>query len=73
LARIDAYMQMAGLKQTALAALLGSKSRASEIMNRKRGLTVEHIFKLNEEWKIPADALVRPYHLAGDGRHRKNA
>jgi HTH-type transcriptional regulator/antitoxin HigA len=31
---------------------------------RKRALTVEMIFKLNEAWGIPADVLVRPYELA---------
>lgn len=70
---IDAYMQMAGLKQAALATLLGSKSRASEIMNRKRPLTVDQIFKLSDAWKIPADALVRPYHLSVEEQRRERS
>jgi len=56
-------MTIAGLKQADLAKLLGSASRASEILHRKRALTMEMVYKLNREWGIPAEALVRPYHL----------
>jgi HTH-type transcriptional regulator/antitoxin HigA len=52
-----------GHTQAELAELLGSRSRASEILNRKRGLTVEMIHKLNTEWKIPAELLIKPYRL----------
>jgi len=44
-----------------LAGLLGSPSRASEILSRRRALTVEMIHKISDAWKIPADLLVRPY------------
>jgi antitoxin component HigA of HigAB toxin-antitoxin module len=44
-----------------LAELLGSRSRASEVLSRRRALTVEMIHKIGEGWKIPADLLVRPY------------
>jgi HTH-type transcriptional regulator/antitoxin HigA len=50
-----------GHSQAELAALLGSRSRASEILARRRALTVEMIHKISEAWKIPADLLVRPY------------
>jgi HTH-type transcriptional regulator / antitoxin HigA len=52
-----------------LAALLGSKARASEILNRRRRLTVAQAWKLHKDWKLhkewrlPADALIRPYPL----------
>src|SRR5262249_30680294 len=52
-----------GHTQAELAELLGSRSRASEILSRRRGLTVEMIHKISEAWKIPADLLVRPYKL----------
>jgi HTH-type transcriptional regulator/antitoxin HigA len=58
------FMDMTDRTQGDLAELFGSRSRASEILNRKRALTVDMIFKLKEEWDIPADALVRPYELA---------
>ena len=50
-----------GHTQAELAELLGSRSRASEVLSRRRALTVEMIHKVGEEWKIPADLLVRPY------------
>lgn len=52
-----------GHTQTELAELLGSRSRASEILARRRSLTVEMIHKIGEAWKIPADLLVRPYRI----------
>ena len=56
-------MEVSGLKQSDLAELLGSASRASDILNRKRPLTTEMIFKISLQWYIPADSLVRPYHI----------
>ncbi len=61
---IRQWMAIRGLSQGDLASLIGSKPRASEILNRKRALTMDMVFKLNREWGIPADALVAPYHLA---------
>lgn len=61
---IKHWMEFRGLSQGDLATLIGSKPRASEILNRKRALTMDMVFKLNREWNIPADALVAPYHLA---------
>jgi len=56
-------MEQAGYGQRDLAALLGSRSRASEILSRKRPLTLEMAWKLNREWGIPAEALLKPYNL----------
>jgi len=56
-------MQQAGLGQADLARLLGSRSRASEIMSRQRALTMEQAWKLHREWRIPAEVLLQPYHL----------
>ncbi|MFC0243399.1 helix-turn-helix domain-containing protein [Rhodopseudomonas telluris] len=53
-----------GHTQSELAQLLGSRSRASEVLARRRALTVEMIHKITEAWKIPADLLVRPYKTA---------
>jgi HTH-type transcriptional regulator/antitoxin HigA len=50
-----------GHTQCELAELLGLRSRASEILARRRALTVDMIHKIGEAWKIPADLLVRPY------------
>lgn len=50
-----------GHTQSELASLLGSRSRASEILSRKRALTVDMIHKISSAWHIPASILVRPY------------
>lgn len=50
-----------GHTQSELAELFGSRSRASEVLGRRRALTVEMIHRIAEAWKIPADLLVRPY------------
>ena len=55
-----------GHTQSELANLLGSRSRASEVLNRKRALTVNMINKIHREWHIPAEVLIRPYHLETD-------
>jgi HTH-type transcriptional regulator / antitoxin HigA len=52
-----------GHTQAELAELLGSRPRASEVLSRRRALTVEMIHQISEAWKIPADLLVRPYKL----------
>jgi HTH-type transcriptional regulator/antitoxin HigA len=53
-----------GHTQAELAELLGSRSRASEVLARKRALNVDMIHKISNAWKIPADLLVRPYKTA---------
>jgi HTH-type transcriptional regulator / antitoxin HigA len=50
-----------GHTQPELAELLGSRPRASEILSRRRALTVDMIHKISKAWKISADLLVRPY------------
>ena len=52
-----------GHTQAELAEILGSRPRASEILSRRRALTVDMIHKIGEAWKIPADLLVRPYKI----------
>ena len=54
-------MEELGHTQSDLAELLGSRSRASELLSRRRALTVDMIHRIGEAWKIPADLLVRPY------------
>ena len=52
-------MEQEGMKQKDLVEILGgSKSRVSELLNRKRGLTLEMIRKLHERLKIPFENLV---------------
>jgi HTH-type transcriptional regulator/antitoxin HigA len=60
---IRACMEARGWGQSDLAAILGSRSRASELLRRKRGLTMEQAFRLHAAWGVPADALIRPSRL----------
>lgn len=62
---IAAYMEERGLQQADLAQVVGSVSRASEFINRKRPLTLAAIQKINSSWRLPADVLIQPYHLDG--------
>jgi HTH-type transcriptional regulator/antitoxin HigA len=61
---LTAFMEMHGKSQSDLAALLGSRPRASEILNRKRALTIEMVHRLNRDWGVPAELLIAPYKLA---------
>ncbi len=54
-------MEQLGMKQKDLAEVIGLKSRVSEIMNRKRKLTLDMIRKLNDVLNIPTDVLVQEY------------
>jgi HTH-type transcriptional regulator/antitoxin HigA len=54
-------MEQMGLNQNDLANIVGLKSRASEILNRKRKLSLEMIRKLHEVLNIPTDVLIQTY------------
>ena len=64
---ISAHLEMSGLKQSALAEVVGSRSRASEILNRKRPLTIDMAYRIHRDLHIPAEILLQPYHLAKEG------
>ena len=52
-----------GHSQADLGRLLGSRSRASEILSGKRRLTLENVHKISTLWHIPAQLLIAPYHV----------
>ena len=54
-------MEQSGLTQTDLADIVGQKSRASEILNRKRKLSLDMIRQLHKKWHIPIEVLVQAY------------
>lgn len=60
---IEHVMESRGLRQKDFAALIGSQPRASEVLNRRRPLTLAMIRALSIEWNLPADVLVREYEL----------
>ncbi|HET7767592.1 MAG TPA: helix-turn-helix domain-containing protein, partial [Chloroflexota bacterium] len=53
-------MEQQGLRRTDLADILGSKTRATEILNRRRALSISMIRRLHESLGIPAEILIRP-------------
>ena len=53
-----------GRSQADLARIAGSRSRASEILNRKRYLTLGMIRAISTEWKLPIETLTGAYKLA---------
>jgi len=59
-----------GHSQADLGEIIGSRSRASEILARRRVLTVEMIYRISEAWKIPAALLVRPYAVRRAAKRR---
>ena len=58
-------MESQNLSRRDLESYLGSRSRVSEILNRKRALSLTMIRKLQSGLGISADILVRPYPLQG--------
>lgn len=53
-------METGGYTQADLGRLLGSRQRASDILTRKRTLTMRMAWRLYREWGIPAEALIAP-------------
>ncbi|MGH7881250.1 MAG: helix-turn-helix domain-containing protein [Candidatus Binataceae bacterium] len=53
-------MQTGGFTQAELGRLIGSRQRASDILSRRRRLTMQMAWKLHRAWGIPAEALIRP-------------
>ncbi len=57
-------MEQEGLIQNDLVALFGNKSRVSEILNKKRKLTLDMIRNLNKHLNIPFENLLGEYKLS---------
>ena len=54
-------MEQLGYNQADLAKVVGLKSRASEILNKKRKLSLYMIRQLHEKLNIPTDVLIQTY------------
>lgn len=54
-------MEQMGMKQKDLGDILGHKSRASEILNNKRKLTLKMIRRISKKLNISTDVLVKEY------------
>ncbi|TDA66284.1 MAG: transcriptional regulator [Chloroflexi bacterium] len=55
---LEYYMESRGLSRSDLIAYLGSKERVSEVLNRKRGLSLQMVQRLHAGLGIPADLLI---------------
>ena len=61
-------MDQLNIDQKKLSEILGLKSRASEILARKRPMSINIIRKLSSSLSIPADLLIQPYKLEVRGQ-----
>lgn len=61
IALLQFVMEQKGIDRAALQPMIGNRGRVSEIMSRKRALTLPMIRKLQAGLGLPADVLVRPY------------
>ena len=61
---IEYFMESRGWTRKELEPLLGNRARVSEVLNRKRPLTIGMIRKLEKATAIPASILIQPYAIA---------
>jgi HTH-type transcriptional regulator/antitoxin HigA len=54
-------MEALGLARKDLEPTIGTRARVSEVLSRKRPLTINMIRRLNKEMRIPTEVLIRPY------------
>ena len=53
-------MEQQGLSRKDLAEILGSRTRVAEVLNRRRGLSINMIRRLHQKLGISVDVLIRP-------------
>ena len=53
-------MEQQGLDRKDLAGILGSRTRVAEVLNRRRGLSINMIRRLHDKLGISLDVLIRP-------------
>lgn len=53
-------MEQQGLTRKDLEPMIGTRTRVAEVLNRKRGLSINMIRRLHERLGISADVLIRP-------------
>ena len=57
------YLESRGLTRRDLERYIGSRARVSEVLNRKRPLTMDMIRNLHKGLGIPAEVLIQPYRI----------
>lgn len=63
IAAIRHRMEALGMRRKDLEPILGSRSRVSEILNRRRKLTMEMVRNLHEQMGVPASVLIQDYEV----------
>ena len=53
-------MEQRGLTRKDLEPLIGTRTRVAEVLNRKRGLSINMIRRLHQQLGISADVLIKP-------------
>lgn len=53
-------MEQQGLSRKDLEPMIGARNRVAEVLNRKRGLSIEMIRQLHKKLGISAEVLIRP-------------
>jgi len=62
-ALIEFVMEQRGLDRAAIGKFIGERGRVSEVLSKKRALSLPMIRKLHDGLGLPAAALVKPYRL----------
>jgi HTH-type transcriptional regulator/antitoxin HigA len=73
IAALEYYLESRGLTRKALEPFIGSAQRVSEIMNRRRRLTMAMIRRLEAGTGIPASILIQSYPLVTNASSVKPA
>lgn len=63
IALLEFAMEQRGADRADLEPMIGGRGRVSEVLTRRRPLSLTMIRNLKAEWKLPADVLVRAYAL----------
>ena len=68
---LKAHMEATGRDQADLATVIGLRSRASEVMARKRPLTMNMVRKIASDWHLPAAVLIAAYPIKKSGSRKQ--
>jgi HTH-type transcriptional regulator/antitoxin HigA len=64
IAALECFMEQRGITPADLVPVFGSRSRVSEVLARKRRLTLTMAWRLHHDLGLPAEAVIKPYELA---------
>jgi HTH-type transcriptional regulator/antitoxin HigA len=70
---IKTRMEDRGLDHRDLLPIFGTRARVYEVLNKIRGLSIEHIRELNKRLNIPAEILLKKYRLSAPKIAKKKA